>query len=206
MTDRKISPGLKYALEYGPILLFFAGFLLLKDRSFFLFGAERTGFVVMTVVFVPLLIATTLLQWRLSGEISRMQILTLILVIVFGGLTIWLNDPKFLKMKPTILYVFFAGALGIGLLQGKSYLEYVLGQALPMKPEGWMILTKRVALFFLALAILNEIIWRTQSETFWVSFKTFGLTAGVFLFFMTQAKLIDTYMEKPDETAPGNDK
>ena len=148
---------------------------------------------------MPLLIATTFALYRLTGKVSKMQIMTLILVVVFGGLTVWFNDERFFKMKPTMIYGLFAVVLGIGLIQGKSYLQLVMEEVLPMKPEGWMILTKRVALFFVALAVLNEVIWRNFSTDAWVNFKTFGLTLGVFIFFMTQAKLFQTYSTEPAE-------
>ena len=138
--------------------------------------------------------------WWLTGKIARMQIAVLVLVIVFGGLSIWFNDPQFFKMKPTILYLLFGGTLGFGLLRGKSYLKYVMEEVLPMKDEGWMILTKRVTTLFFGLAVANEIVWRTMSEENWVYFKTFGLTAAVFIFFMTQSRLFQKYGTAETET------
>jgi intracellular septation protein len=193
MTDRPLKPGLKLALEYGPIIAFFAGYMLLRDRTFMVGGTEYSGFVAVTALFIPLLAIATFVQWRLSGHISKMQIATLVLVIVFGGLSIWFNDERFFKMKPTIIYLLFAGILGFGLMRGKSYLEAVMDQALPLRPEGWMILTKRLALFFLSLAVANEVIWRTMSTDVWVNFKTFGLTLGIFAFFMAQSRLFAKY-------------
>ena len=129
-----------------------------------------------------------------------MQIATLILVTVFGGLTVYFNDERFFKMKPTIIYLLFGGALGVGLLRGKSYLEYMMGELMPLKPEGWMILTKRMMMFFFILAILNELIWRSQSTDVWVSFKTFGLPVAIFAFFMTQGGLLTKFGNAPDDT------
>lgn len=91
--------------------------------------------------------------------------------------------------------------MGFGVLRGKSYLKYVMEEMMPLKDEGWMILTKRVALFFLALAVANEIVWRTMSTETWVYFKTFGLSAALFAFFMTQGRLFQTYSSEPDEEA-----
>jgi intracellular septation protein len=103
-------------------------------------------------------------------------------------------------MKPTIIYALFAAILGFGLWRGDSYLKSVMGEALPMTHEGWMILTKRVTLFFIGLAVLNEVIWRTMSTDIWVNFKTFGLTIGVFVFFMAQSKLFQTHgLEQTEE-------
>jgi intracellular septation protein len=128
-----------------------------------------------------------------------MQIMTAVLVTVFGGLTVWLNDDRFIKMKPTLIYLIFAGILGFGLLRGQSYLRLVMQDALPMQVEGWMILTRRFTAVFFGLAVLNEVIWRFFSTDTWVYFKTFGLTAVLFGFFMTQAPLLAKYgLEKDD--------
>jgi len=120
------------------------------------------------------------------------------MVIFFGGLTAWFNDERFFKMKTTIIYGFFAAILGAGLLQGRSYLEWIMGELLPMAREGWMILTRRLTLFFAGLAVANEVIWRTMSTEAWVNFKTFGLTAALFLFFLTQGKVIERYAVEKD--------
>ncbi len=122
-----------------------------------------------------------------------MQIMTLVLVIGFGGLSVWFNDERFFKMKPTIIYLLFAGILGFGLMRGTSYLEAVMDRALPLKREGWMLLTKRLALFFLALAVANEVIWRMFSTDAWVNFKTFGLPLSMFAFFMIQSSLFTKF-------------
>jgi intracellular septation protein len=140
-----------------------------------------------------LIVVTTLILWKLTGHLSKMQIATVVLVVVFGGLSVWLNDDRFFKMKPTMIYTLFAGVLGFGLLRGKSYLRFVMEEMMPLQHEGWMILTRRLALFFAGLAVLNEIIWRTMSTDAWVNFKTFGLTIAIFAFFMAQGKVIQTY-------------
>ncbi|OIP86934.1 MAG: intracellular septation protein A [Rhodobacterales bacterium CG2_30_65_12] len=189
MSQKTIRPGLKLALEYGPIIAFFIGYIALRDRAFSLAGTEYSGFVAVTAMFIPLLALATFVQWRLSGHISKMQIATLVLVVVFGGLSIWFNDERFFKMKPTMIYLLFAGILAFGLMRGHSYLEAVMDQAMPLTREGWMVLTKRLALFFLALAVANEAIWRSMSTDAWVSFKTFGLPLSVFAFFMAQSRL-----------------
>ena len=194
---RDISPMVKSTLEIGPVLAFFVAYLLLKDRVFLMGGAEYTGFVLVTAGFIPVLALSMAALWWLTGKLSKMQIVTLVLVVVFGGLTVWLNDERFFKMKPTIIYLLFAGILGAGLLQGKSYLRTMMDTVMPLTHEGWMILTRRLTLFFLALAILNEIIWRTQSEEIWVYFKTFGLTAAIFVFFVTQSKLFSVHSSEP---------
>lgn len=193
MTARKINPMLKLGLELGPVLLFFASFRFIKDDSFTLFGTAYSGFIVTTGLFIVLMLAATLVLYLLTGALSKMQMMTVVLVLVMGGASVWLNDERFIKMKPTFLYLAFAGVLGIGLLRGQSYLKLVMEEALPMQPEGWMILTRRFCWFFLALALANEAIWRTLSTESWVNFKTFGLTFAMFGFIMSQWKLMEIY-------------
>ncbi|ESW61197.1 MAG: intracellular septation protein [Rhodobacter sp. CACIA14H1] len=193
MAERKVHPGLKLALELGPIALFFAGYLKLKDQVFSIGGTQYDGFIVVTALFIPLMLVTTGILWRLTGKLSKMQIATVVLVVVFGGLSVWLNDERFFKMKPTMIYVLFGGVLGFGLLRGQSYLRLVMEEALPLQPEGWMILTRRLCAFFFGLAVANEAVWRLMSTEAWVNFKTFGLTAALFLFFMTQGGVLSRY-------------
>lgn len=200
MTEkRKINPLLKSALEFGPVLIFFAAYLRYKDEVFTVWGTEYSGFILITAAFVPLLIASTAALWALTGKLSRMQVATVILVTLFGGLSVWLNDERFFKMKPTAIYLLFGGLLGIGLLRGQSYLKYVMEETMPLEDAGWMILTKRLMLCFFGLALANELIWRFASTETWVYFKTFGLTAAVFVFFMSQGKLFQTYGLEKDK-------
>lgn len=199
MAVRKINPWLKLALELGPVLLFFVGYMRIKDQSFVIGGTSYDGFILMTAAFIPVMIVCTAILWALTGHLSRMQVLTLVLVTVFGGLSVWLNDERFFKMKLTIIYLLFAGVLGVGLLQGKSYLRFLMDEVVPMREEGWMILTRRVFVFFLLIAVANEVIWRTLSTEVWVSFKTFGLTLAVFAFFITQGKLFERYAVREEE-------
>ena len=140
-------------------------------------------------------------MWWLSGKLSKMQLMTAVLVLVFGGMSVWFNDERFFKMKPTIIYLIFGGLLGFGLLRGQSYLRYVMDEAMPMQHEGWMILTRRLCAFFFGLAVVNELVWRTMSTSAWVNFKTFGLTIAVFAFFIMQASLFNKYSIDKDEDA-----
>jgi intracellular septation protein len=121
------------------------------------------------------------------------------MVVFFGGLTAWFNDERFFKMKTTLVYGSFAAILGIGLMRGRSLLQWVMGEALPMKPEGWMILTRRLALMFAGLALANEAIWRTQSTELWVTLETFAMPAVLFLFLMVQFALLQRYLIEPDD-------
>jgi intracellular septation protein len=196
---RKINPILKLVLELGPVAAFFIAFGRVKDQNFTVAGTEYSGFIAVTAGFIVLMVISTAILWALTGKLSKMQIMTLVLVVVMGGLSVWLNDPQFIKMKPTLLYLFFSGALGVGLLRGQSYLQNMMEDALPLQTEGWMILTRRLAAFFAVLAVANELVWRLMSTEAWVSFKTFGLTAALFLFFMAQGRLMEKYAadEKP---------
>lgn len=201
MSDQNLPAWLKPALELGPIFAFFAAYLMLKDRIFTIGGTEYEGFIIVTALFVPVLLISMGVLWRLTGHLSKMQIVTAVMVVVFGGLTVWFNDGSFFKMKPTIIYLIFGGILGFGVLRGTSYLQALMDSMLPLTDTGWLILTRRLVFFFFGLAVLNEIIWRTQSDTTWVYFKTFGLTAAIFLFFMTQGRLFESHNnEEKDAT------
>lgn len=199
MAGRKINHWLKLGLEFGPLLAFFVAFVKLKDQTFTILGTDYSGFVLATALFIPLMVAATGILWRLTGRLAPMQVVTLVLVVVFGGLSVWLNDPKFFKIKPTIIYLLFAVLLSIGLLRGKPWLALVMEDVLPMTPEGWRILTLRLAGFFLALAVANEIVWRSMSDQAWVNFKTFGLPLLMFGFFMAQARLFARHGIERDE-------
>ena len=198
MSDKQVSNGLKSAPEFGPVALFFIAYIWLKDEVFQFDGTEYGGFIIVTAGFVPLMILSTLALWKLTGTLSKMQIFTVVLVTVFGGLSVWQNDKSFLQMKPTILYLLFAAILGFGLLRKQSYLQYMMGEMMPLQDRGWMILTQRMALLFLALAVLNEVIWRNMSEETWVYFKTFGLPMGIFSFFIFQGGLFKEHAIRDD--------
>jgi intracellular septation protein len=198
MAGRPINPVMKQVLELGPTLVFFLIYLQIKDSSFMIAGTEYSGFIVAALVFVPILLLAMGALWWLSGTISRMQVFTAFMVIFFGGLTAYFNDERFFKMKTTIVYGCMATILGIGLLQGRSYLEWVIGSFLPMKHEGWMKLTRRLALMFVALAVANEAIWRTQTTELWVKLETFGMPAALFVFLWLQIMVLQRYIIEPD--------
>ena len=202
--DKPINPWVKNGLELGPPLIFFAAYMRFQDTTLTLGGTEYDGFILVTAAFVPLLLLCTAILWKLTGRISRIQVFTAVLVVFFGALTVWFNDERFFKMKTTLVYAFFALLLGIGLLRGQSWLKLLMGEMLPMRQEGWMILTKRIAAAFTLMAVVNEVVWRTQSTEFWVTFETFALPAFLFVVFMAQAKLIERYSIN-DADAPGGD-
>lgn len=202
MAERKINPILKQALELGPTILFFLIYMRIKEETYTFAGTEYSGFIVAALILVPILLVATLILWLLTGTISRMQLFVGVMVIFFGGLTAWFNDATFFKMKTTFVYGTFAAILGAGLLRGRSLLQWVMAEALPMKPEGWMILTRRLALMFAALAVANEVIWRTMSEETWVILETFAMPAALFLFLMANFMALQKHMieEPTDET------
>ena len=198
MSKKNIQPWVKTALEMGPVILFFIFYSKLKNNEYVLLGETYEGFIVATALFIPVLLIATAILYFLTGKLSKMQVFTAVLVVVFGGLGIWFNDEKFFKMKPTMIYLLFGGILGFGLFKGQSYLQVVMDGALPMSRDGWMILTKRFMFFFFGLALANEIIWRSLSTDIWVNFKTFGLPLAMFVFFITQAKVISKYSTEND--------
>jgi intracellular septation protein len=200
MTDKPINPILKTVLEFGPTLAFFVIYMRIKDQTFSIYGTDYSGFIVATLVFVPILLICMGALWALTGKLSRMQVFTAFMVIFFGGLTAWFNDERFFKMKTTIVYGCFAAILGAGLLQGKSYLEWIMGELLPMEREGWMILTRRLTFMFLALAIANEVIWRTQSTELWVKLETFAFPVLLFAFLWVQIVALQKYLIAEDKS------
>jgi len=202
MTEKPINPILKQVLELGPTLVFFLIYLRIKEETYTFGGTEYSGFIVATLIFVPLLLIAMGILWYLTKTLSRMQIFTAFMVIFFGGLTAYFNDERFFKMKTSIVYGCFAAILGIGLLRGRSYLEWVMGDFLPMMPEGWMILTKRITVMFILLAIANEFIWRTQSTELWVKLETFAFPAVLFVFLWVQIIGLQRFLIEPEKPSP----
>ena len=181
MAEKKqLNPGLKLALDVGPLLLFF-----LANQRFGIFAA--TG-VFMVAVFIALGVS-----YALTRHIAMMPIITAVVVLVFGGLTLILHDELFIKLTPTIIYVLFGGALLAGLLFGKVFLGTVLDSVFNLTEEGWRKLTWRWIWFFFALAVLNEIVWRTQSTDFWVNFKVFAVLPITLVFGALQYPLLVKY-------------
>ncbi len=197
-NDKKINPYVKLGLDLGPMLLFFIAYSQMKDQTYSFGGNEYSGFIVVTLLFVPMLAVTTLILYQLTGKVSRMQVMTLVIVVVFGGLTVWLNDERFFKMRPTLVFLLFASILGFGLWRGKSYLQVVMEEVMPLKHEGWMILTKRLVVLFVILGVSNEFVWRTMSTDVWVKFEVFGQPAAMFIFFMMQSQLFEKYAIKEE--------
>jgi intracellular septation protein len=169
-------------------------YLKIRDNSYEFGGAEYSGFIVSTLIFVPIILIAMAVLWALTGKLSRMQLFTAFMVVFFGGLTAYFNDERFFKMKTSIVYAVFAALLGIGLLRGQSWLAFVLQDALPMREEGWMILTRRLCAMFVALALLNELIWRTMSNDAWVVIETFGFPIALIAFLFWQITALQKYL------------
>lgn len=204
MSEKTVNPVVKQVLELGPTVAFFLLYLRIRDDVFTFNGTEYTGFIVATIVFVPILLVAMGILWFLTGKLSRIQVFTAFMVIFFGALTAWFNDERFFKMKTSIVNGLFAVILGAGLLRGKSLLQWVMGDMLPMEHEGWMILTRRLAFGFAALAIANEIVWRTMSTDAWVKIETFAFPLALFLYLWAQIVVLQKYViaedADPDKT------
>ena len=170
----------KLLIDIGPLAVFFI---------FYTRGDLKTAIL-------PFMIATiiaVLFSYILEKKIPIMPTVGAVIILIFGGLTIYFDNETFFKMKPTIINLLFAGILYGGVILNKSLLRYLLGAALKLQDEGWDILTKRWIGFFIALAILNEIIWRTQTTDIWVNFKVFGILPITFIFTLTQFSTIKKY-------------
>lgn len=178
--EKKPEPWLRLALELGPLLLFFLAFW-----KFDMFAA--------TAVFMVAIVIAMAVSYALMRRISPMSIVSAFIVLVFGGLTLWLHDETFIKMKPTIIYGLFGGLLLGGLLFGRSLLAHVFDSLFEIDAEGWRKLTMRWGVFFLVLALINEVVWRTMSTSFWVSFKVFGFLPLIFVFGMLQASVLERH-------------
>jgi intracellular septation protein len=178
---------LKFITDFGPLLVFF----------FYYYNGDKN----LKIAIPPFIIATIIalaIVWMLEKKIPMVPLIGGILITFFGGLTIYFNNPVFIYIKPTIINILF----GLALLFGKYFtnepiLKKILGKSIVLKDEGWNILNKRWIFFFFTIALLNEIVWRTQSEEFWVNFKVWGLLPITFIFTAFQVSLITKY--KVDE-------
>ena len=197
--NNKERPFSKLILEMGPLIIFFVCYYnapIPENLKNDLDEANLFKIIFATKIFVPAILVALFIGWFQTKKIAKMPLITAILVVVFGGLTIWLNNPIFIKMKPTLIYLIFSAILGYGLLKKKSYLKILMGSAIPMNEEGWLILSKRFVVFFVLLAFMNEIIWRFFSQDFWVNFKTFGLPILLIFFMALQFNLFNKYSNK----------
>ena len=212
MNEKKppLNPMLKIVLDLGPLVLFFVAnsrpalFLPLVSAILpaDIATGERAGIFVATAVFMVAIVAALVVSYVMTRHLPVMPLVTAIIVLVFGSLTLVLHDEHFIKLKPTIIYLLFGGVLLGGLAFGKPLLSMVFDSVFHLTDEGWRKLTVRWALFFFALAVLNEIVWRTQSTDLWVSFKVFGVVPLTFLFGALQYPLLTKYAA-PEATKSG---
>jgi intracellular septation protein len=184
------NSGLKLLLDLVPLAIFFVSFRFL-------------GLVPATALLVLATLLSVVASRILLGKVSPMLIVSAVLVTVFGGLTIALDDPRFIKMKPTIVNVLFAGVLGFGLLSGRNFLKFVLGEALHLTATGWRQLTLRWIGLFIAMALLNEFVWRTwntpETEHVWVNFKFPGMLLLTIAFTAAQVPLMRRHADARKE-------
>lgn len=177
----------KFLEDFGPLLVFF----ILNARGAEWFDRPATdGLLIATAGFMLAICLSLAVTFLRGAKPNNMTLVSAGFVLLFGGITLLLQDETFIKMKPTLVYLLFAAILGVGLARGQSYLQNLMGNAMRMQTQGWLVLTRRWVLFFLALALLNELIWRSQSTDFWVSFKVFGILPLTFGFMLAQMPLL----------------
>ncbi len=189
MTTTKkpqLNPLLKLALDLGPLALFF-------------FANTRYGIFVATATFMVAVLAALAVSFAMTRQLPIMPVVTAVIVVVFGGLTLILHDATFIKVKPTIIYALFGAILIGGLIFKKPLLGVVFDSMFDLTDEGWRKLTLRWAIFFLVLAVLNEIVWRNTSTNVWVDFKVFGVTPLTLIFGALQVPLLKRYAIEPAE-------
>jgi intracellular septation protein len=190
--DKKVPhPLFKLATELGPLIVFFV-------------ANAKGNLFVATGAFMVAVMAAMAISYTVTRHVPLMAIVSAIIVLVFGTLTLVLHDETFIKIKPTIIYGLFGAILGGGLLFGRSFIAVMFDQMFNLTPAGWRLLTLRWALFFAAMAVLNEIIWRTQTTDFWVAFKAFGVIPLTMIFAMMQMPLIKRYHLEPATAEAGD--
>jgi intracellular septation protein len=182
---KALNPMLKFALELGPLALFFIVY-------------SRVGIFAATGILMASVLVTLGVSYAMLRRFPIMPLITAAIVLIFGSLTLVLHDETLIKIKPTALYILFGAALFVGLWLKKPLLKILFDGALHVTDEGWRKLTWRWAFFFLALAVLNEIVWRTQTTDIWVKFKTFGFLPLTLLFALAQAPLMMKYETKDE--------
>lgn len=198
-TPAKAGPGLRMAIDYAPLLTFFA-------VNFFVPGVQLERLLAATAAFmVASAIAMIVSRWK-TGHISPMLWISGVLVLVFGGLTLYFHDLRFIKMKPTFVYAIFALTLLFGLVTGRPLLRQLLEASYPgLSDKGWRQLTINWALFFIGMAVLNEVVWRHFSDNVWVNFKVFGAIPLTVLFALANIPMLMKHglsVDAPVEVPP----
>ena len=174
---------IKSLIEIVPLILFFI-------------ANAKYGIIFATKIFVLTTLVSLVVSYFYLKKISTPLLITSFLVLIFGGLTIFLKDPVFIKLKPTIVYLLFSILLFLGLVLNKNILKIYLSTLIKLNDTGWNILTRRWGIFFILMAILNEVIWRNFSTDFWVSFKLFGFLPITIIFTLLQQNIIKKYSIK----------
>jgi intracellular septation protein len=180
------GPFLRLALEAGPLLIFFV-------------ANQVVGAMPAIAVFMAALVVAVALSVRLERRWPIMPMVSCVFVLIFGGLTLWLNDDLFFKLKPTVVNLLFAAILFAGLATGRNFLKLMMGTVFELDEQGWRILTWRWAVFFVVLAVINEIVWRNFSFSFWAGFKLFGILPLTLVFAMAQMPVLMRHQVKPAE-------
>jgi intracellular septation protein len=185
-AKKEMPQGLKLALDFVPLIAFFVAYKL-------------GGVYWATSIIIALTLASLLIGYVLTGKIAKFPLFSSILITVMGGLTLYLHNDMFVKMKPTAANLIFAALLGGGVLTGRFFLKDLLGSALNLTEAAWRTLTWRWTLFFIALAGTNEFVWRTMSEDAWVNFKVFGLMGLTMLFALVNAPFMAKHMQANED-------
>lgn len=183
----------KHLIDFGPLIAFFITYFVAARYQ------PETGIYWATGVLMAATVVALGASRLVLGRFSLLPLITAVLVMVLGGLTLWLQDETFVKLKPTIVNLLFAGVLGFGLATGRPWLKLLMGAALKLTDAGWYKLTVRWIGFFLAMALLNEIVWRSFETATWVTFKVWGILPLTFLFAATQVGLIKRYELKSEQ-------
>ena len=182
-----MSPGVKLAVELGPLVVFFV-------------AQRKWDLIVATGAFMVAMLASVVAARRLEGRWPTMPLITLVFVLLLGGLTLLLGDGLFIKVKPTFTNLTFAAILLGGMARGKLFLKVVFQEAFQLQDEGWRKLTLRFGWFFVALAALNEVVWRNFSDDGWTNFKVFGIMPLTVVFMLMQGGLLQRYAVEPEGT------
>ncbi len=176
----------RLALDLGPLILFFAAF-------------QYAGIFAATGIFMVAVLTSLALGWHLEKKLSPIPLVTAVLVVIFGGLTLYLHNDTFIKVKLTVLYVIFGTTLLVGLRFNRIFIKYVFAEAFDLTEKGWRGLTWRWGIFFLSLAVLNEAVWRNTSTATWVSFKVWGIMSLIFLFALAQTPFLLKHHVDPEQ-------
>lgn len=188
--DRELSQKVKLALDFAPLIAFFVSYKL-------------TDVYFATGIIVVLTLLSLAIGYYLTGKLAKFPLFSAILICIMGGLTLYLHNDTFVKMKPTAANIIFAAILAGGLMTDRLFLKDLLGATIDMPKAAWRNLTWRWAAFFVALALTNEYVWRNLSESTWVNFKVFGLMGLTMVFALANAPFMARHM--PDEKKPSAD-